>query len=158
MSMIKKLNGSKNNSDVESDYMSRALSLVEIIEQLTDLPIGTRFETSAGSELYVSTQPVLDTVSQRVLKWRSNGDPVAITAQTVGDTYHPIPDYVEISWQEAFEMIEKAVDTFNQKLTGVFVESDDGFQEITTVDDFEEDLYIEDFIDIFRMKFYKSNK
>ncbi|WAX12615.1 hypothetical protein EC99P1_00023 [Enterococcus phage EC99P1] len=138
--------------------MSRALSLVDIIEQLTELPLGTRFETAAGSELYVSTQPVLDTVSQRVLKWRSNGDPVAITAQTIGTTYHMIPDYVEIGWQEAFEMIEKAVDKFNQKLTGVFIESDDGFQEITTLDDFEEDLDIEDFIDLFRMTFYKSNK
>lgn len=138
--------------------MSRTLSLADIIEQLTELPLGTRFKTSAGSELYVSTQPVLDTVSQRVLKWRSNGDPVAITAQTVGATYHLIPDYVEIGWQEAFEMIEKAVDKFNQKLTGIFIESDDGFQEITTLDDFEEDLDIEDFIDLFRMTFYKSNK
>lgn len=138
--------------------MSRTLSLADIIEQLTELPLGTRFETAAGSELYVSTQPVLDTVSQRVLKWRSNGNPVAITAETVGATYHLIPDYVEISWQEAFEMIEKAVDTFGVRLTGVFIESDDGFQEITTYDDFEEDLDIEDFIDLFRMKFYKSNK
>lgn len=138
--------------------MSRALSLVDIIKQLPELPLGTRFKTTAGSELYVSTQPVLDTVSQRVLKWRSNGNPVAITAETVGATYHLIPDYIEIGWQEAFEMIEKAVDTFNQKLTGVFIESGDGFQEISIIDDFEEDIYVEDFLDLFRMKFYKSNK
>lgn len=138
--------------------MSRALSLVDIVEQLTELPLGTRFKTAAGSELYVSTQPVLDTVSQRVLKWRSNGDPVAITAETVGATYHLIPDYIEIGWQEAFEMIKKANETYSQRLTGVFIESDDGFQEINTYDDFEEDLDIEDFIDLFRMKFYKSNK
>lgn len=138
--------------------MSRALSLVDIIEQLPELPLGTRFKTTAGSELYVSTQPVLDTVSQRVLKWRSNGDPVAITAQTVGDTYHPIPDYVEIGWPEAFGMIEEATESFYQRLTGVFIESDDGFQEISITDDFEEDIHVEDFIDLFRMKFYKSNK
>lgn len=158
MSMIKKLNGSKTNSDVESDYMSRALSLVDIIEQLPDTPLGTRFETAAGRELYVGTQPFLDTGSQRVLKWRSSGEPVAITAQTVGATYHLIPDYVEIDWQEAFEMIEKAIETYHQRPTGVFIESDDGFQEITTSDDFVEDLDVEDFIDLFRMKFYKSNK
>lgn len=138
--------------------MNKALSLVDIIEQLPDTPLGTRFETAAGRELYVGTQPFLDTGSQRVLKWRSSGEPVAITAQNVGATYHLIPDYVEISWQEAFEMIEKAVDTFGVRLTGVFIESDDGFQEITTLDDFEEDLDIEDFIDLFSMKFYKSNK
>lgn len=138
--------------------MSRALSLVDIIEQLPDTPIGTRFETSAGSELYVATQTVLPTVSQRVLKWKLSGQLVGITAETVGDTYHLIPDYVEIGWQEAFEMIEKANETYHQRLTGVFIESDDGFQEINTYDDFEEDLDIEDFIDLFRMKFYKSNK
>lgn len=35
--------------------MSRALSLVDIIEQLTELPVGTRFVTDYGSKLYVST-------------------------------------------------------------------------------------------------------
>lgn len=138
--------------------MSRALSLVEIIEQLTDLPIGTRFETAAGRELYVGTQPFLDTGSQRVLKWRSSGEPVVITAKNVGDTYHPIPDYVEIGWQEAFGMIEEATESFYQRLTGVFIKSDDGFQEISITDDFKEDIHVEDFIDLFRMKFYKSNK
>lgn len=138
--------------------MSRALSLVDIIEQLPELPLGTRFKTTAGSELYVSTQPVLDTVSQRVLKWRSNGNPVAITAETVGATYHLIPYYIEIGWQKAFEMIKEATESFHQRLTGVFIESGDGFQEISIIDDFEEDLDIEDFLDLFRMKFYKSNK
>ena len=139
--------------------MSRTLSLADIIEQLTELPLGTRFKTSAGSELYVSTQPVLDTVSQRVLKWRSNGDPVAITAQTVGATYHLIPDYIEISWQEAFGMIKHVIDKgLGTHRTGVFFNTDDGFQEITVIDDFEEDLNVEDFIDLFRRKFYKSNK
>lgn len=138
--------------------MSRALSLVDIIEQLPDTPVGTRFEADYGSELYVGTQTEPQPDDQKVLKWKSDDRLVGITEVTVGATYHLIPDYIEIGWQEAFEMIEKAVDTFNQKLTGVFVESDDGFQEITTVDDFEEDLYIEDFIDIFRRKFYKSNK
>ena len=138
--------------------MSRALSLVDIIEQLPDTPVGTRFKTAAGRELYVSTQPFLDTGSQRVLKWRSSGEPVAITAQTVGATYSLIPDYVEIGWQEAFEMIKKSFESFNTHLTGVFIESDVGFQEISALDDFEEDLDIEDFIDLFRMKFYKSNK
>lgn len=138
--------------------MSRALSLVDIIEQLPDTPIGTRFETDSGRELYVTTENILPTVSQRVLKWKLSGQLVGITAETVGTTYHLIPDYVEIGWQEAFEMIEKAVDKFNQKLTGVFIESDDGFQEINTYDDFEEDLDIEDFIDLFRMTFYKYNK
>lgn len=55
-------------------------------------------------------------------------------------------------------MIKKAVESYYQRLTGVFIESDDGFQEINTYDDFEEDLDIEDFIDLFRMTFYKSNK
>ena len=138
--------------------MSRALSLVDIIEQLPDTPVGTRFETAAGRELYVGTQPFLDTGSQKVLKWRSSGEPVSITAKNVGATYHLIPDYVEIGWQEAFEMIKKAVESYNTHLSGVFIESDDGFQEITTLDDFEEDLDVEDFIDLFRMKFYKANK
>lgn len=138
--------------------MSRALSLVDIIEQLTDLPIGTRFVTDYGSKLYVSTQTEPNPDNQKVLKWESSNQMVSITEVTVEATYHLIPDYIEIGWQEAFEMIEKAVDKFNQKLTGVFIESDDGFQEITTLDDFEEDLDIEDFIDLFRMKFYKSNK
>lgn len=138
--------------------MSRALSLVDIIKQLPELPLGTRFETAAGRELYVGTQPFLDTGSQRVLKWRSSGEPVAITAKNVGDTYHPIPDYVEIGWPEAFGMIEEATESFYQRLTGVFIESDDGFQEISITDDFEEDIHVEDFIDLFRMKFYKSNK
>lgn len=138
--------------------MSRALSLVDIIEQLPDLPIGTRFETAAGSELYVATQTVLPTVSQRVLKWKLSGQLVGITAETVGATYHLIPDYVEISWQEAFEMIKEAVESFHHRTTGVFIEGDGGFQAITTIDDFEEDLDIEDFIDLFRMTFYKSNK
>lgn len=138
--------------------MSRALSLVDIIEQLPDTPLGTRFETAAGRELYVGTQPFLDTGSQRVLKWRSSGEPVAITAKNVEATYHPIPDYVEIGWPEAFGMIEEATESFHQRLTGVFIESDDGFQEISITDDFEEDIHVEDFIDLFRMKFYKSNK
>lgn len=138
--------------------MNKALSLVDIIEQLPDIPLGTRFETADGRGLYVGTQPLLDTGSQRVLKWRSCGEPVAITAINVAATYHLIPDYVEIGWQEAFEMIEKAVESFNTHLSGVFIESDDGFQEITSFDDFEEDLGIEDFIDLFRMKFYKANK
>ena len=138
--------------------MNKALSLADIIEQLTELPLGTRFETSAGSELYVATQTVIPTVSQRVLKWKLSGQLVGITAETVGDTYRLIPDYVEISWQEAFEMIKEAVESFHHRTTGVFIEGDDGFQAITTIDDFEEDLDIEDFIDLFRIKFYKSNK
>lgn len=138
--------------------MNKALSLADIIEQLTELPLGTRFETDSGRELYVATQTVIPTVSQRVLKWKLSGQLVGITAETVGDTYHLIPDYVEISWQEAFEMIKEAVESFHQRLTGVFIESDDGFQEITALDDFEEDLGVEDFIDLFRMTFYKSNK
>lgn len=138
--------------------MSRALSLVDIIEQLPDTPVGTRFETSAGSELYVATQTVLPTVSQRVLKWKLSGQLVGITAETVGDTYHLIPDYVEISWQEAFEIICEATQPIKGMHTGVYIEGDDGFQEITPIDDFERDLDIEDFIDLFRMKFYKSNK
>ena len=138
--------------------MSRALSLVDIIEQLPDLPVGTRFETDSGRELHVTYQNILPTVSQRALKWELSGQLVGITAETVGTTYHLIPDYVEISWQEAFEMIKKSVETFSVRLTGVFIEGDDGFQEINTYDDFEEDLDIEDFIDLFRMKFYKSNK
>lgn len=32
--------------------MSRALSLVDIIEQLPDTPVGTRFEADYGSELF----------------------------------------------------------------------------------------------------------
>lgn len=138
--------------------MSRALSLVDIIEQLPDTPVGTRFEADYGSELYVGTQTEPQPDDQKVLKWKSDDRLVGITEVTVGATYHLIPDYIEIGWQEAFEMIEKAVDTFNQKLTGVFVESDDGIQEISIIDDFEEDLDIEDFLDLFRMKFYKSNK
>lgn len=138
--------------------MSRALSLVDIIEQLTELPIGTRFVTDYGSELYVSTQTEPNPDNQKVLKWKSSNQMVSITEVTVGATYLQIPDYVEIGWQEAFEMIEKAVDTFGVRLTGVFIESDDGFQEINTYDDFEEYLDIEDFIDLFRMKFYKSSK
>lgn len=138
--------------------MSRALSLVDIIEQLPDLPIGTRFETAAGSELYIATQTVLPTVSQRVLKWKLSGQLVGITAETAGTTYHLIPDYIEIGWQEAFEMIKEATESFHQRLTGVFIESDDGFQEISTIDDFERDIGIEDFIDLFQMTFYKSNK
>lgn len=138
--------------------MSRTLSLADIIEQLTELPLGTRFETAGGSELYIATQTVLPTVSQRVLKWKLSGQLVGITAETVGTTYHMIPDYIEISWQEAFEMIRKAVKSTNTRLTGVFIESDDGFLEITALDDFEEDLDVEDFIDLFRLTFYKSNK
>lgn len=138
--------------------MSRTLSLADIIEQLTELPLGTRFETAAGSELYIASQTVLPTVSQRVLKWKLSGQLVGITAETVGTTYHLIPDYIEIGWQEAFEMIKKAVESYNQRLTGVFIESEDGFQEITALDDFEEDLDVEDFIDLFRLTFYKSNK
>lgn len=138
--------------------MGRALSLVDIIEQLPDTPVGTRFETDSGRELYVAYQTVCPTVSQRVLKWKLSGQLVGITAETVEATYHLIPDYVEIGWQEAFEMIKKAVESYHQRLTGVFIESDDGFQEITALDDFEEDLDIEDFIDLFRMTFYKSNK
>lgn len=138
--------------------MSRALSLVDIIEQLTELPVGTRFVTDYGSKLYVSTQTEPNPDNQKVLKWESSNQMGGITEITVEATYHLIPDYIEIGWQEAFEMIEKAVDTFNQKLTGVFIESDDGFQEISIIDDFEEDIYVEDFIYLFRMKFYKSNK
>lgn len=138
--------------------MSRALSLVDIIEQLPDTPIGTRFKADYGSELYVSTQTEPNPDNQKVLKWKSDDRLVGITEVTVGATYHLIPDYIEIGWQEAFEMIKKAVETYRQRLTGVFIDSDDGFQEITTLDDFEEDLDIEDFIDLFRMTFYKSNK
>lgn len=138
--------------------MSKELSLVDIIEQLEELPLGTRFKTTTGSELYVTTQTVLPTVSQRVLKWKLSGQLVGITAETAGDSYYLIPDYIEIGWQEAFEMIKKAVESYHQRLTGVFIESDDGFQEITALDDFEEDLDVEDFIDLFRMTFYKSNK
>lgn len=138
--------------------MSRALSLVEIIEQLTDLPIGTRFEADYGSELYVGTQTEPMPASQKVLKWKSDDRVVGITEVTVRATYHLIPDYVEIGWQEAFGMIKEAVESYHQRLTGVFIESDDGFQEITALDDFEEDIHVEDFIDLFHMKFYKSNK
>ena len=138
--------------------MSRALSLVDIIEQLPDTPVGTRFETDYGSELYVGTQTEPQADSQKVLKWKSNDRLVGITEVTVEATYHLIPDYIEIGWQEAFGMIEEATESFYQRLTGVFIESDDGFQEISITDDFEEDIHVEDFIDLFRMKFYKSNK
>lgn len=159
MSMIKKLNGSKNNSDVESDYMSRALSLVDIIEQLPYTPVGTRFEAEYGSEFYVGTQTEPRPGRQKVLKWKSNDKEVSITEITVGATYHLIPDYIEISWQEAFGMIKHVIDKgLGTHRTGVFFNTDDGFQEITVIDDFEEDLNVEDFIDLFRRKFYKSNK
>lgn len=159
MSMTRKLNGSKNNSDVDSDYMSRALSLVDIIEQLTDTPIGTRFKADYGSELYVSTQTEPNPDNQKVLKWKSDDRLVGITEVTVGATYHLIPDYIEIGWQEAFEMIRKTVKTTSYKGTGVFFDDlDEGFTEITSIDDFEADLHVEDFIDLFNMKFYKSNK
>lgn len=138
--------------------MNKALSLVDIIEQLPDLPVGTRFEADYGSEFYVGTQTEPSPANQKVLKWKSTGKIVGITEITVEATYHLIPDYIEISWQEALEMIRKAVKAFNQRLTGVFIESDDGFQEIISIDDFEEDLNVEDFIDLFNMKFYKSNK
>lgn len=138
--------------------MSRALSLVDIIEQLTELPIGTRFVTDYGSKLYVSTQTEPNPDNQKVLKWESSNQMVSITEVTVEATYHLIPDYIEISWQEAFEMIKEAVESFHHRTTGVFIEGDGGFQAITTIDDFEEDLDIEDFIDLFRMTFYKSNK
>lgn len=138
--------------------MSRALSLVDIIEQLPDTPVGTRFKADYGSELYVGTQTEPMPAKQKVLKWKSDDKLVGITDITVGATYHLIPDYIEIGWQEAFEMIKKAGETFGVRLTGVFIEGDDGFQEIAKYDDFEEDLDIEDFIDLFRMKFYKSNK
>ncbi|MGN8688798.1 hypothetical protein ACTND8_02705 [Atopobiaceae bacterium HCP3S3_F7] len=138
--------------------MNKALSLVDIIEQLPDTPVGTRFETDYGSELYVSTQTEPQADSQKVLKWKSNDRLVGITEVTVGTTYYLIPDYIEISWQEAFEMIKEAVESFHHRTTGVFIEGDGGFQAITTIDDFEEDLDIGDFIDLFRMTFYKSNK
>lgn len=138
--------------------MSRALSLVDIIEQLPDTPVGTRFKADYGSEFYVGTQTEPQADSQKVLKWKSDDRVVGITEVTIEATYHLIPDYVEISWQEAFEMIEKEMETFGVRLTGVFIEGDDGFREIDTYDDFERDLDIEDFIDLFRMKFYKSNK
>lgn len=138
--------------------MSRALSLVDIIEQLPDTPVGTLFEADYGSELYVGTQTEPQADSQKVLKWKSNDRLVGITEVTVGATYHLIPDYIQISWQEAFEMIKEATESFHQRLTGVFIESGDGFQEISIIDDFEEDIYVEDFLDLFRMKFYKSNK
>lgn len=138
--------------------MNKALSLVDIIEQLPDTPVGTRFKTDYGSELYVGTQTEPSPDNQKVLKWKSSDKVVGITEVTVEATYHLIPDYIEIGWQEAFEMIKKAVESPTQILTGVFVESDDGFHEITSLDDFEEDLDIEDFIDLFRIKFYKSNK
>lgn len=138
--------------------MSRALSLVDIIEQLPDLPIGTRFETAAGSELYIATQTVRSTVSQRVLKWKLSGQLVGITEVTVGATYHLIPDYVEIGWQEAFGMIKEAIRKGSSLHTKVFIDTDDGFSEISAFDELEEDLGVEDFIDLFRIKFYKSNK
>lgn len=138
--------------------MNKALSLVDIIEQLPDLPVGARFEADYGSEFYVSTQTEPSPANQKVLKWKSDDRVVGITEVTVEATYHLIPDYIEIGWQEAFEMIKKAVESYRQRLTGVFIESDDGFQEITALDDFEEDLDVEDFIDLFRLKFYKSNK
>lgn len=139
--------------------MSRALSLVDIIEQLTELPVGTRFVTDYGSKLYVSTQTEPNPDNQKVLKWESSNQMVGITEITVEATYHLIPDYVEISWQEAFEMIKEAVESFHPRTTGVFIEGQiGGFQAITTIDDFEEDLDIEDFSDLFRMTFYKSNK
>jgi len=138
--------------------MSRALSLVDIIEQLPDTPIGTRFKADYGSELYVSTQTEPNPDNQKVLKWKSEDRLVGITEVTVGATYHLIPDYVEIGWQEAFEIICEATQPIKGMHTGVYIEGDDGFQEITPIDDFERDLDIEDFIDLFRMKFYKSNK
>ncbi|WAX15493.1 hypothetical protein EG103P1_00029 [Enterococcus phage EG103P1] len=138
--------------------MNKALSLVDIIEQLPDTPVGTLFEADYGSEFYVGTQTEPQADSQKVLKWKSNDRLVGITEVTVGATYHLIPDYIQIGWQEAFEMIKEAIETPDQLLTGVFIESDGGFQEINALDDFEEDLYIEDFLDLFRMKFYKSNK
>ena len=138
--------------------MSRALSLVDIIEQLTELPIGTRFVTDYGSELYVSTQTEPNPDNQKVLKWKSSNQMVSITEVTVGATYRLIPDYVEIGWQEAFEIICEATQPIKGMHTGVYIEGEEGFQEITPIDDFEEDLDIEDFIDLFRMKFYKPNK
>lgn len=138
--------------------MSRALSLVDIIEQLPDTPIGTRFKADYGSELYVGTQTEPHLAKQKVLKWKSSDKLVGITEITVEATYHLIPDYVEIGWQEAFEIICKATQPLKGMHTGVYIEGDDGFQEITPIDDFEEDLDIEDFIDLFRMTFYKSNK
>lgn len=138
--------------------MSRALSLVDIIEQLPDTPVGTRFEADYGSELYVGTQTEPEPHEQKVLKWKSDDRVVGITEVTIEATYHLIPDYVEIGWQEAFGMIEEATESFYQRLTGVFIKSDDGFQEISITDDFEEDIHVEDFIDLFRIKFYKSNK
>lgn len=138
--------------------MSRALSLVDIIEQLTELPLGTRFETSSGSELYVATQTVIPTVSQRVLKWKLSGQLVGITAETVGATYHLIPDYVEIGWQEAFGMINEAIGKGSSLHTKVFIDTGDGFSEISAYDELEEDLGVEDFSDLFHIEFYKSNK
>lgn len=138
--------------------MNKALSLVDIIEQLPDTPVGTLFKADYGSEFYVGTQTEPQADSQKVLKWKSNDRLVGITEVTVGATYRLIPDYIQIGWKEAFEMIKEATESFHQRLTGVFIESDDGFQEISIIDDFEEDIYVEDFIDLFRMKFYKSNK
>lgn len=139
--------------------MSRALSLVDIIEQLPDTPIGTRFEADYGSELYVSTQTEPMPASQKVLKWKSDDRVVGITEVTVGATYRLIPDYVEIDWQEAFEIIRKTVKSSNGRNTGVYIDDlADGFVEITSIDDFEADLSVRDFIDLFSHKFYKSNK
>ncbi|WAX12469.1 hypothetical protein EC55P1_00077 [Enterococcus phage EC55P1] len=138
--------------------MSRALSLVDVIEQLPDTPVGTRFEADYGSELYVGTQTEPMPASQKVLKWKSDDRVVGITEVTVRATYHLIPDYVEIGWQEAFGMIKEAIRKGSSLHTKVFIDTDDGFSEISALDELEEDLGVEDFIDLFRIKFYKSNK
>lgn len=138
--------------------MSRALSLADIIEQLPDLPVGTRIQIEDGDKIYVGIEDDDFGINEKCLRWLDDGHYIRVNKTLSESTYHLIPDYVEISWQEAFEIICEATQPIKGMHTGVYIEGDDGFQEITPIDDFEEDLDIEDFIDLFRMTFYKSNK
>lgn len=137
--------------------MTKKYTFQELCENLFTFPTGTRFKNMVGEVIKVEYLRSTWHSSTKALYWES-GEPVTITNDILEDSFELVVDYIQISWQEAFEMIKKAVESYYQRLTGVFIESDDGFQEINTYDDFEEDLDIEDFIDLFRMTFYKSNK
>lgn len=137
--------------------MTKKYTFQELCENLFIFPTGTRFKNMVGEVIKVEYLRSTWHSSTKALYWES-GEPVTITDDILEDSFELVVDYIQISWQEAFEMIKKAVESYYQRLTGVFIESDDGFQEINTYDDFEEDLDIEDFIDLFRMTFYKSNK
>lgn len=137
--------------------MTKKYTFQELCENLFTFPTGTRFKNMVGEVIKVEYLRSTWHSSTKALYWES-GEPVTITDDILEDSFELVVDYIQISWQEAFEMIKKAVESYYQRLTGVFIESDDGFQEINTYDDFEEDLDIEDFIDLFRMTFYKSNK